>query len=953
MAQRNVTTSGSHLAKALVTPTGATTDVTLANVAQAALSVASADAAGRVELATSAETATGQDATRAVTPAGLAAQKFIKSTDVTYKALNYNGAVGSGSSQVARGNHGHTAATATTAGYLSAADKAKLDGIEAKATADQTGAEIVAAVNAELGGTLWQQGGGSGGTHTHSAADLPDRGAFYGKALGASLTHKNSTVDVNIAGLPAKAAAAGTDLVPVWDPQAAAHRHVPVAGLPAGRGIVAPAGDDPAISMELPAAVNRRDFLLGFTATGAVTTTKVATAADVDEMAARGMTTIDTIAELRRARPRRERSTVRVRGHSKAGDGGGGTFMWNPTSTETPDGGTVFAAEGGGTGRWIKLYDQLVNIKSFGAKGDDSTDDTAAVQAAVDSGLPLFVPPGKYRLSASITWANKLTMVSPGNAQFTDIRSGNPEEPLFHRAGRYMYADGTYFNEIPGDPAVTLTGSIILRNLRFALKVENPYGHAFEIQGASQCLIERCTFSAAFRGLTFGQSSFDNTVIGCLFQGYYLLTNGWADMVLAQKSWGIYCSGHTFVYGCMSIGYGVGFYATGIGNVLNGKRIEVNLHGMMLGGPEYNVTGTTSSIFSRGSVSGISLEANAVGLLVKNAKASLISGIGAQGSPGGETRPWSESGLVIENLSSNVRVENVDCGGHFTRGAIINLSGNPLWFGSGSNAHTGVSLGAINSPLCAVGADPSPHYHFLKTTLHPTASKNQTITAFSDLMVRGLTGLNIQNPSNQGPVLSKNLGGISNPSNGASSSSVTFSDIISGLTYAINQVTLQADATSLLAQGPCYYAMTIVSRHSETGIEYSQPDVQTYRTVIGGVGANQRVYITFYGAAPSGTTRRLYRGRFVGGFEGYWDMGAGTSTFTDDGKTPFTAKAMPPRNGASPSRIEDDANYQIIATPSWPTTVHVTNKATTGFTLNFGTAAPDGNQTVAWLMFRP
>lgn len=38
MANREVTTSGSHLANALVTPTGAATDVTLANVAQVALS---------------------------------------------------------------------------------------------------------------------------------------------------------------------------------------------------------------------------------------------------------------------------------------------------------------------------------------------------------------------------------------------------------------------------------------------------------------------------------------------------------------------------------------------------------------------------------------------------------------------------------------------------------------------------------------------------------------------------------------------------------------------------------------------------------------------------------------------------------------------------------------------------------------------------------------------------
>ena len=55
-----------------------------------------------------------------------------------------------------------TAATATAAGVLAAVDKAKLDAIEPGATADQTGAEIVAAINAELGGTIWQAGGSGG-----------------------------------------------------------------------------------------------------------------------------------------------------------------------------------------------------------------------------------------------------------------------------------------------------------------------------------------------------------------------------------------------------------------------------------------------------------------------------------------------------------------------------------------------------------------------------------------------------------------------------------------------------------------------------------------------------------------------------------------------------------------------------------------------------------------------
>jgi hypothetical protein len=48
------------------------------------------------------------------------------------------------------------AATTLLAGVLSAADKAKLDGIESGATADMDGSEIVAAINAALGSTAWQ-----------------------------------------------------------------------------------------------------------------------------------------------------------------------------------------------------------------------------------------------------------------------------------------------------------------------------------------------------------------------------------------------------------------------------------------------------------------------------------------------------------------------------------------------------------------------------------------------------------------------------------------------------------------------------------------------------------------------------------------------------------------------------------------------------------------------------
>lgn len=46
-----------------------------------------------------------------------------------------------------------------------------------------------------------------------------------------------------------------------------------------------------------------------------------------------------------------------------------------------------------------------------------------------------------------------------------------------------------------------------------------------------------------------------------------------------------------------------------------------------------------------------------------------------------------------------------------------------------------------------------------------------------------------------------------------------------------------------------------------------------------------------------------------------------------------------------------DANYAVLCTPNWNTTCFVSGKTTTGFTLNFGTAAPAG-QLVDWFVAR-
>jgi hypothetical protein len=74
--------------------------------------------------------------------------------------------------------------------------------------------------------------------------------------------------------------------------------------------------------------------------------------------------------------------------------------------------GTHFIATGVGTGTGTaelsqtveaKLQ-QTVSVKDFGAVGDGVADDTAAIQAGIDTGNSLYFPPGNYKISATLTF---------------------------------------------------------------------------------------------------------------------------------------------------------------------------------------------------------------------------------------------------------------------------------------------------------------------------------------------------------------------------------------------------------------------------------------------------------------------------------------------------------------------------------------------------------------------
>jgi hypothetical protein len=92
---------------------------------------------------------------------------------------------------------------------------------------------------------------------------------------------------------------------------------------------------------------------------------------------------ISNIAELKTRRGTAG-FNVNVLGYYTNGDGGGGEFYWDNTSTETDNGGTIIKVTGLVTGRWKRIYSTEINVKWFGTKEDGIINDTFYIQSAID-----------------------------------------------------------------------------------------------------------------------------------------------------------------------------------------------------------------------------------------------------------------------------------------------------------------------------------------------------------------------------------------------------------------------------------------------------------------------------------------------------------------------------------------------------------------------------------------
>jgi hypothetical protein len=275
------------------------------------------------------------------------------------------------------------------------------------------------------------------------------------------------------------------------------------------------------------------------------------------------------------------------------------------------------------------------NVKDFGAKGNGVTNDTAAIQAAVNwtsnahRGV-IFFPPGTYLTSAPIDLsANQETGLIFRGCGLASLITGNFAGYILDR------------NQSNGVPQCTIIEGLDIRNT-------NPGGGGIRLRGTDSAQVRNCRVQAntgiAMSGISPTDTCFDTSVINCLVNG--LTSNP------AAGSIGIMMGPETSVWGCGIVNFDHGIRAYGAGITIGACRIEVNNIGVCFG---LDITGAPFSA-TAGQFFGSTMEGNLEAIYINAASGLLISGVeasfGSNAPPGSGSSVnglhfWSGNNIVV------------------------------------------------------------------------------------------------------------------------------------------------------------------------------------------------------------------------------------------------------------------------------------------------------------------
>lgn len=598
-------------------------------------------------------------------------------------------------------------------------------------------------------------------------------------------------------------------------------------------------------------------------------------------------------------------------------------------------------------------------VLDFNVPNDGSTTTTRArLQYALDSGEALWAPPGDYTMALDeyVEYdAGRFNMIGVGGAFRSNFLGSNPIT-LFRQRNVILTRNGP-----TGSGVGNTVSPITLEGVRIA---NTGLGSGLQMYNHVGSILRNVLFTCFWRGIECPEG-FSNRFEYCQFNGSLFGGRHLSDLSDAEllDAVALLVCAHSTVWACDFNGYGTAFRGSGTQISFKQARIEECGFAADFGGlAEDTASHGTYIAMSASEAIGLQLEANDRNLWYRNFITSNTDEINVTAEPGGpagfdpaivatgDTRPrW---GILYGDISGSQIGKKVVCSGSAsfkefaTRQSVAVATTN---FASVADQVASVGSLGVEAPETF-------------EQLEGIGNTSALIEYRPRILQRGVTSLDLSKPI----VPCRNIGGPISVPNGATTFAYSFTGAKTSGDAAFNtNPHAVGDVGSTLAIGTYYYAVTAILPRGETGVDITGLN-NNYRSVA--IAALQRADMDFSGIAVGSVgnfRRRIYRGRsltagytpvtgaFAKQFDGYFELAAGVSTFSDSGQAFTKSPAFPPGSASvAATQIEDDAAYSVVVTPSWDAgRWWVTGKLTTGFTIHFNTG-PTGDQPCDVFIFR-
>ena len=237
--------------------------------------------------------------------------------------------------------------------------------------------------------------------------------------------------------------------------------------------------------------------------------------------------TYDTVADMLASTDVADGTTVQTLGYYSANDGGDSKYLIVDDDNLVADGYFVLELTNGLKAQTI-VEDDTLNLKQFGLKGDNSTDNLAGLQALMDSNYnTILVPKGQFRFSGTLT-----------------IPEGKNIYGLYNDSILVINTDG----KIKCGVYDSITNSILFENLVVRCNgTRSDYAIDFEncnICKFTNCLIRSDNGDSKYNGIRFRRSNsalycYDNRLINNHFQRTAVtFVNSTDNFIMDNIMWG-------------------------------------------------------------------------------------------------------------------------------------------------------------------------------------------------------------------------------------------------------------------------------------------------------------------------------------------------------------------------------------------------------------------------------